>query len=97
MSAQLLTHVQHFSTPWTITVAHQAALSTGFFQARVSEWLAISSSRGSSTILPQKNNSKRKKFHIWKIPSIILGSSHRLQGLGGGYFERSLFNVAQRT
>ena len=36
-----------FVTPWTI-VAHQAPLSMGFFQARILEWVAISSSRGSS-------------------------------------------------
>ena len=34
-------------TPWT--VAHQAPLGTGkeFFQARILEWIAISSSSGS--------------------------------------------------
>ena len=30
------------------TVAHQAPLSMGFFQARILEWVSISSSRGSS-------------------------------------------------
>ena len=39
-------HVQHFVTLWT--VAHQATLSNGIFQARILEWIAISSSRGSS-------------------------------------------------
>ena len=29
-----------FATPWT--VAHQASLSMGFFQARILEWVAIS-------------------------------------------------------
>ena len=43
--AQLLSHVRFFATPWT--VAHQAPLSMGFSQARVLEWAAISSSRGS--------------------------------------------------
>ena len=33
-------------TPWT--VAHQAPLSMGFFQARILQWVAVSSSRGSS-------------------------------------------------
>ena len=32
--------------PWT--VAHQASLPMGFFQARTLEWVAISFSRGSS-------------------------------------------------
>ena len=35
-----------FSTPWT--VAHQAPLSMGILQARILEWVAMPSSRGSS-------------------------------------------------
>ena len=35
-----------FATPWT--VAHQSPLSMGFFWARLPEWVAISSSQGSS-------------------------------------------------
>ena len=35
-----------FATPWT--VAHQAPLSMGILQARILEWVVISSSRGSS-------------------------------------------------
>ena len=38
--------VQFFTTLWT--AAHWAPLSTIFFQARILEWVAISSSRGSS-------------------------------------------------
>ena len=34
------------STPWT--VAHQAPLSIGILQARILEWVAMPSSRGSS-------------------------------------------------
>ena len=41
MHAQLLSHVWLFATPWT--VACQASLSVGFFQARISEWVASSS------------------------------------------------------
>ena len=41
-----LSRVRLFVTPWT--VACQAPLSTGFFQPRILEWVAISSSRGSS-------------------------------------------------
>ena len=41
----LLSPVQLFVTPWA--VAHQAALSMGFFQARILEWVAISFSRDS--------------------------------------------------
>ena len=43
---QSLNHVLLFVTPQT--VAHQASLSMGIFQARILEWVAISSSRGSS-------------------------------------------------
>ena len=39
-----LSHVRLFVTPWT--VAYQAPLSMGFFQARVLEWAAIFFSRG---------------------------------------------------
>ena len=38
--------VQLFATPWTVT--HQAPLSIGILQARILEWVAISSSRKSS-------------------------------------------------
>ena len=41
-----LSCVQLSATPWT--VACQAPLSMEFFQARILEWVAISSSRGSS-------------------------------------------------
>ena len=34
------------ATPWT--VAHQAPLSMGFFQARILEWVTIPFSKGSS-------------------------------------------------
>ena len=39
-------HVQLFATPWT--VAGQAPLSMGILQARILEWVAMPSSRGSS-------------------------------------------------
>ena len=42
--AQSLSCVQLFVTPWS--VAHQAPLSMGIFQARILEWVAMSSSRG---------------------------------------------------
>ena len=41
-----LSLVQLFATPWT--VARQAPLSMGILQARVLQWVAMSSSRGSS-------------------------------------------------
>jgi len=41
-----LSRVQFFVTPWT--VALQAPLSMGILQARILEWFAMTSSRGSS-------------------------------------------------
>ena len=41
-----LSHVRFFATAWT--VACQAPLSMGIFQARIQEWVAMPSSRGSS-------------------------------------------------
>ena len=40
-----------FMTPWTVTC--QASLSMGFSQASILEWVAISSSRGSSLLRDQ--------------------------------------------
>ena len=42
----LFSHVRLFGIPWT--VAHQAPLSMGILQARILEWVAYPSSRGSS-------------------------------------------------
>ena len=44
--AQMLSCVRLFVTPWT--EAHQAPLSMGILQARILEWVAMPSSRGSS-------------------------------------------------
>ena len=44
--AQLLSRVQLCAIPWT--AALQAPLSMGIFQARILEWVAMPSSRGSS-------------------------------------------------
>ena len=41
-----LSRVQLFKTPWTL--AHLAPLSVGILQARILEWVAMPSSRGSS-------------------------------------------------
>ena len=43
---ELLSRVQLSVTPWT--VARQAPPSMGILQARILEWVAMSSSRGSS-------------------------------------------------
>ena len=42
----LVTQLCLFATPWT--GAHQVPLSIGILQARILEWVAMSSSRGSS-------------------------------------------------
>ena len=42
----MISHVRLFATPWT--VACQAPLSMDILQARILEWVSISSSRGSS-------------------------------------------------
>ena len=62
---KLLSHVWLFATPWT--VAYQAPLSMGFFQAIVLEWIAISFSRGSSWPRDQTRVSHivDKCFTIW--------------------------------
>ena len=43
--ASLLSHVWLFETPWTVC---QAPLSMGILQARILEWVAMPSTRGSS-------------------------------------------------
>ena len=45
-SAYSLSCVQLFATPWTVD--HQAPLSMEILQARILEWVAVQSSRGSS-------------------------------------------------
>ena len=49
--AESLSRVRLFVTPWT--VAHQAPLSMGILQARILEWIAMPSSRGSSKLRDQ--------------------------------------------
>ena len=46
-----LSHVRLFATPWTL--ARQAPLSVGILQARIPEWVAMPSSRGSSQLRDQ--------------------------------------------
>ena len=45
LSHSLLSHVSNSVNPWT--VARQAPLSMGILQARILEWVAMPSSRGS--------------------------------------------------
>ena len=46
LEVKLLSQVRLFVTPWT--VAHQAPLFRGILQARILEWVAMTSSRESS-------------------------------------------------
>ena len=64
-SVQLLSRVQLFATQWT--VAHQAPLSVGILQARILEWVAMPSSRGSSQARDQTQVSciAGRFFTIW--------------------------------
>ena len=68
-----LNSVQHFATPWT--VAHQAPLSMGFFQAKVLEWVAIFSSRGSSW---PRDRIWSPTFQADTLPSEPPGKPHSL-------------------
>ena len=61
--AQLLSHVRLSATLWT--VARRAPLSLGIFQARILEWVVISSSRGSSRGL-------EFAFAAWQADSLLL-------------------------
>ena len=61
----VLSRIWHFATPWT--VAHQAPLSMGILQARILEWVAMPSSRGSSQprVWTQVSHIEGRFFTIW--------------------------------
>ena len=65
--AELLSCVWLFATPWT--VAHQAPLSLVILQARILEWVAMPTSRGSSQPRDQTQDSciAGGVFTIWEI------------------------------
>ena len=65
--AKSLSHVRLFATLWTI--AHQAPLSMGILQARILEWVAMGSSRGSS--LP-RNRTRISCLLLWQMGSLPL-------------------------
>ena len=67
MRAQLLSHVQFFATPWT--AAHQAPLSMGFFQARIMEWISISTSGD----LPNQGSPVSPVLQAGSLPTELLG------------------------
>ena len=64
-SVQSLSHVRLFTTPWTI--ACQAPLSIGILQARILEWVAMPSSRGSSQLRDWSQVSciAGRSFTVW--------------------------------
>ena len=69
---QWLSRVWLFVVPWT--AAHQAPLSMGILQARILEWVAIQSSRGSSQTRDQTQVSciAGRFFTIWATREAIL-------------------------
>ena len=54
--AYLLSLFHLFGTPWI--VAHQTPLSMGILQARILDWVVMTSSRGSSQSRDQTQNSR---------------------------------------
>ena len=70
--AQSLSHVQLFVTLWT--AALQAPLPMGIFQARILEWVAMLSSRGSSQLRDQTQISHitDEFFTIWATREVLV-------------------------
>ena len=64
--AQLLSRIQSFVTPWTVT--HQAPLSMGISQARILEWIALSFSRGSSRHREKVPIAKKRELRQTNVP-----------------------------
>ena len=82
--ALLLSHVWFFVTPWAVSV--QAPLSMGILQARILEWFAMTSSRGSSQPRDwtQVSHIVDGFFTVWatgKSMNIGVGSLFLLQGI----------------
>ena len=65
MCVCVLSHVQLFATPWTLAL--QAPLSMRILQARIPEWVAMPSSRGSSQLRDrtQVSHIAGRFFTIW--------------------------------
>ena len=80
--AESLSHVQLFAMPWT--VAHQAPLPTGILQARILEWVAMPSSRGSSQLMDRTQVSHTAGGFFTEPPgkpkNTAVGSISLLQG-----------------
>ena len=71
-------HVQVFGTPQT--VAHEAPLSIGFSQARILEWVVISSPRG---IFPTQGSNPCLQY--WQVDSLPLSHMERLASINGSH------------
>ena len=56
--------VSNSATPWT--VAHQAPLSMGILEARILEWVAMPTSRGSSQT---RDQTQASALHVDSLPS----------------------------
>ena len=48
LRACMLSRVRHFATPWTVARQAPPSMVHGILQARVLQWIAMPSSRGSS-------------------------------------------------
>ena len=71
--AQLLSAVWLFVTPWTCSLPGSSV--HGIFQARIPDWVAISSSRASPFLtLPTQNKVQMKLLSSFRIVVILLGS-----------------------
>ena len=87
MCACMLSHfirVQLFVTLWT--VAHQASLSMGILQAKILDWVAVPSSRGSSW--PRNQTRISYVFLHWQAGSLSLAPPGKpVMMHWGGLFE----------
>ena len=81
--AQSLSHVQLFATQWTVIC--QAPLSMGILQERILKWVATSTSRRSSQLRDQTQNSHiaggiftaaTREAHCCILVSVILNSCY---------------------
>ena len=80
LSLSHFNRIRLFVTPWT--VAHQAPLSMAILQARVLDWVAVPSSRGSSRARDRTQVSYTYlHWQVGSLPLAHLGSPKTLQGL----------------
>ena len=68
MKVKSLSRVRLLATPWT--VAYQAPLSMGFFQARVLEWVAIAFSDDPADVgnlISGSSAFSKSNLYVWKF------------------------------